>query len=343
MRYHRNLCKVSYFIIHHVPGVKFAYENKFGETFDKPAVIICNHQSHLDLMCLMMLTPKMVILTNDWVWNNPFYGMIIKQAEFYPVSDGIDANLERLKDLTDRGYSVVVFPEGTRSEDCSILRFHRGAFYLAEKLKLDILPIFIHGVGHVLPKKDFMLRKGSIYMEITQRISPEDTSFGTDFKQRTSALHKYYIQHFAQIGREKEDTAYYLPYVAYKYMYKGYAIEARCRKMLKRYASYRSFIEADYTDSSVVWILNSGQGEFAWLFALVNKGVEVYAFDADEDNYLLSANGACLPPNLHFCRYAEEEMTFYPQADKCLALPSFGNKNNDSCFDKFHPQWIAMK
>lgn len=343
MRYHRNLCKVSYFIIHHVPGVKFAYENKFGETFDKPAVIICNHQSHLDLMCLMMLTPKMVILTNDWVWNNPFYGMIIKQAEFYPVSDGIDANLERLKDLTDRGYSVVVFPEGTRSEDCSILRFHRGAFYLAEKLKLDILPIFIHGVGHVLPKKDFMLRKGSIYMEITQRISPEDTSFGIDFKQRTSALHKYYIQHFAQIGREKEDTAYYLPYVAYKYMYKGYAIEARCRKMLKRYASYRSFIEADYTDSSVVWILNSGQGEFAWLFALVNKGVEVYAFDADEDNYLLSSNGACLPPNLHFCRYAEEEMTSYPQADKCLALPSFGNKNNDSCFDKFHPQWIAMK
>ena len=76
---------ISKFVIHNIPGVKFQCENRFKETFKKPAVIISNHQSHLDLMCAMMLTPKMVILTNDWVWNNPFYGKIIQFAAFYTV------------------------------------------------------------------------------------------------------------------------------------------------------------------------------------------------------------------------------------------------------------------
>ena len=62
-----------------------------------------------------MLNPKVVLLTTDWVWKNPMYGVIIRFAEFYPVSDGYDKNVERLKSLVERGYSVVVYPEGTRS------------------------------------------------------------------------------------------------------------------------------------------------------------------------------------------------------------------------------------
>ena len=343
MHYHKLLCNVSKFIIYHVPGVKFAYENLSGEKFEKPAVIICNHQSHLDLMCLMMLTPRMVILTNDWVWNNPFYGMIIKHAEFYPVSDGIDANLMRLKDLTDRGYSVVVFPEGTRSEDCSIQRFHRGAFYLAEKLQLDILPIFIHGVGHILPKKDFMLRKGSIFMQIGHRVLPDDINFGNDFKQKTSGFHKFYQGQYEKICRLKENTAYYLPYVNYKYMYKGASIESHCRKILKQSPSFKQYIEADYNNSRTIWIINSGQGTFAWLFALVNKNVEVYAFEADEEQYLLSANGSRIPSNLHFCLLKEKNcLSEYPKADKCLALHSKSRKENNS-FEELHPEWISVE
>ena len=65
----------------------------------------------------------------------------------------------------------MIFPEGTRSADCSILRFHRGAFYLAEQLQIDIIPVMIHGVGHVLPKQEFMLRKGEIRIQVMPRIS----------------------------------------------------------------------------------------------------------------------------------------------------------------------------
>ena len=81
-QYHKILQKHARFIIHHVPGTKFTYHNPEGEDFEKPAIIISNHQSHLDLMAIMMLTPKLIILTKHWVWHNPFYGVIIRYADF---------------------------------------------------------------------------------------------------------------------------------------------------------------------------------------------------------------------------------------------------------------------
>jgi 1-acyl-sn-glycerol-3-phosphate acyltransferase len=147
--YHRLMRRIAHFVVMRIPRVKTTYNNFDQTIFDKPAVIICNHQSHIDLMCIMSLTPKLIILTNDWVWNSPFYGRLIKYADFYPVSNGIENALDKLQAIVKKGYSVMVFPEGTRSEDCSIQRFHRGAFYLAKQLKLDILPVLIHGVGHL--------------------------------------------------------------------------------------------------------------------------------------------------------------------------------------------------
>ena len=97
--YHRLLQRISYFVIRHIPGVKFREINAAGESFDKPAVIVCNHQSHLDLMCIMQLSPKIIILTNDWVWHNPYYGLVIHTAEFRPVSNGYDRNFSHLQDL----------------------------------------------------------------------------------------------------------------------------------------------------------------------------------------------------------------------------------------------------
>jgi 1-acyl-sn-glycerol-3-phosphate acyltransferase len=215
LRYHRLLQKVSDFVIHRVPGVKFHLENRVGETFEKPAVIICNHQSHLDLMCLMMLTPRIVFLTNDWVWHNPFYGMVIHRAEFYPVSDGIENHIDQLKSLYNRGYSIAVFPEGTRSVDCSIQRFHKGAFYLAEQLQADILPIILHGAGHVLPKKDFMLRQGRIDVEVHERIKLDDQRFSSYLLTRTKQMRAYYKEHYAAMCEQIETADYWRPYQKY--------------------------------------------------------------------------------------------------------------------------------
>lgn len=176
---------------HGIPGVKCTVD-RGGETFGKPAVIICNHQSHLDLMLMLSQTPKMIVLTNDWVWNSPFFGKVLQNAEYYPVSMGIDSMLPKLKDLVDRGYSIAVYPEGTRSRDCRIGRFHKGAFHIASALKLDILPFVEYGVGRVLPKGGKYLRKGSIRLQIDKRIPYEEyIRYGTS-QEIASRFRKYY-------------------------------------------------------------------------------------------------------------------------------------------------------
>ena len=82
-------------------------------------------------------------------------------ADYYPVAKGIENSVELLRDRVNNGYSIVIFPEGTRSVDWKMKRFHKGAFYLAEKLGIDILPIVIDGTGYTLTKNDFFSERRS--------------------------------------------------------------------------------------------------------------------------------------------------------------------------------------
>lgn len=298
-RYHQMIAFFMRIALKVLPGVKFSLENKFGETFEKPSVIIVNHQSHLDLLCAMMLHPKVVLLTTDWVWKNPIYGVIIRFAEFYPVSDGYDKNVERLKSLVKRGYSVVVFPEGTRSVTGEIMRFHKGAFQLAQALNIDILPVFIHGAHHVMPKNDFILREGKLNLEIGQRM-PANEVKSLEIKALTSYFHNFYVDYFEKMKTKYENTEYVLPFVRYKYVYKGSDVERACRANLKKIKVHSDKINSlNYNN---ITIINSGYGELAWTIALVHRNTQVYAFEADEDKFSIASNCSNIPENLHFIK-----------------------------------------
>lgn len=294
-----NLHKMMYgffnFVIRKVPGVKFKYENTSGEDYSKPSIIICNHQSHLDLMCLLSLNPKIVILTNDWVWKNPLYSHIIHNAEFYPVSDGIEANEARLEDLVRRGYSIAIFPEGTRSADCSIGRFHQGAFYLARKLELDIIPVIIHGAGHVLPKNDFMLREGQITMRICKRFHLSEISKFSD-RQNAIQARNWYIKEYDNVCREIETCDYFKPYIEYSNIYKGREIERHCQKELSKFHKYAA-ASANMEEQDKIAFLNSGSGEFAIAYALSHKKQTIYAYENDTDLRLIAENNSLKPAN----------------------------------------------
>ena len=207
MGIHKILWNFSRFVTiwHGIPGVRFSVSNPHGEDFKKPAIIICNHQSHLDLMTMLIHTPKLVCLTKDWVWNNPLYGYIIRHAEFYPVSEGMETLMPKLQSLIERGYSIAVYPEGTRSPDCTITRFHQGAFYLAQQLNTDILPLVLYGAGKALPKKKKLLHKWPIRIEIDKRISPEELqTFGDTTREQASYMRKYYKKRYTEMANRIE-------------------------------------------------------------------------------------------------------------------------------------------
>ena len=303
-RYHKLLCWVARFVVVRIPKVKTTYNNYDKTIFDKPAVIICNHQSHIDLMCIMSLSPKLVILTNDWVWNSPFFGRLIKYADFYPVSNGMENAMAQLQAIVEKGYSVMVFPEGTRSEDCAIQRFHRGAFYLAEQLKLDILPVLIHGVGHLLPKKEFMLRKGEIHINVLPRVPYN--AMGENYVECSKNMRKFYKEEYAKLATQVETPDYYADLVMHNYIYKGPSVERTVRRNLKKQHNYKELIDK-LSNCNQVLIVNCGYGELPLLLSLVHKNMEITATDSEQDKLDLAANCISVKPNLHYTSHIDYE------------------------------------
>ena len=205
-RLHQLIYFASRFVmIHHgIPGTKFLSKVAEGVDFNKPRIIICNHQSHLDLMCQLVFTPKIIFLTKAWVWNNPFYGSLIRNAEYLPVKEGIESIMPHLRSLIDRGYSIAVYPEGTRSKDCKIGRFHQGAFYIAKEFGLEILPMYLYGSGKILPKTGYHLHKGTFFIEVDKPLTQKELSAMGDLKQQASTMRQHYKEKYEEIVNKME-------------------------------------------------------------------------------------------------------------------------------------------
>lgn len=302
LKLHNQIMHFCDFAAKYIPGIKY---NQIGEDekFDKPAVIIFNHQSHLDLMYVLRLYPKIIILTNEWVWNSPFYGILVKYADFYPITNGIENCAEYLRKFVENGYSIAVFPEGTRSEDFKIKRFHKGAFYLAEQLGLDIIPIVFHGIGHILPKKELLLREGTVTAKILPRIEPENKLFGDTYVEKTKAFRKLFISQYDSLASSIENVSYYKYLVKHNYIYKGAKIGRIANRKLKKIDSYENIINSIPLGKNVL-VKNCGDGVFTLLCVLARRDLLIMGCDCNTDNISLASNCASVPKNLKYELYA---------------------------------------
>ncbi len=292
--FHKALHRVSGFVARNIPGIKNRIINRSDETFDKPAVIIANHQSHLDLMYMLMLNPKIVILTNRWVWRSPFYGAIIRYADFYPIADGIEDNISKLEALIDNGYSVVIFPEGTRTSTGEIGRFHKGAFYLAHKVGVDVLPVTIHGLYEALPKEQFTLNRSRVTVEIGERFKVESDDYLAHSKEARRKMRQTYNE----LKEKYANFDFYRQTIVNNYLYKGAAVEREVERVLRDKRS-RDIIET-LPKRGVILIKECGVGVLPLLASLINPELQVYATTTDSDKLLLASLCRDVPPNLHY-------------------------------------------
>ena len=208
-RLRRLIHRTAHFVMigHGIPGVRFTWDKDPQASLDRPHVIICNHQSHIDLMCLLAFSPNIIFLTNDWVWNNIFFGLLIRSAEYLPISEGLDTLLPKLRELTGKGYSIAVFPEGTRSADCRIRRFHQGAFCLADRLGLDVLPACLYGPGKVLPKKTYVFQRGRIHLRFGAPVKLEALRQAGDYRAQASHMRQLYKDMYRHLANLIEQDA----------------------------------------------------------------------------------------------------------------------------------------
>jgi len=218
---HNAISKLVTAVLYGNPFVKKEIINPHKETFKKPAIIIANHSSFLDTLTIGLVTPNVIYLVNDWVYKSPVFGLLAKVVGFYPVSSGVDGSLDHLKEKIRQGYCLMVFPEAKRSFTNKIGRFHKGAFFLSAQLKLDILPLYLHGNAEVLPKRDIIIYDGSLTVKIGKRIKYNDASFGVSDRERTKKISTFYKAKFNALRNEIEQVGYFKDILLSNYRYKG--------------------------------------------------------------------------------------------------------------------------
>lgn len=264
-------------------------DNPSGEDFSRPAVIICNHQSLTDVPSLFRLYPKIIILTNNWVYNSPLFGPICRFADFPDATNGIDDIIPELQKKIDQGFSIIVFPEGTRSQTLKIQRFHKGAFYLADKFKLDILPVMIYGTGHFLRKGDFFGKPGRNIMRIFPRIPYDHSAFGSTYAAKAKALRKFYIHEYQQLSRETLQPYYIKKRIYYNYVLKGPVLEWYFRIKTWLSDNYRQLLEL-VPEECTVTDIGCGYGFITYALANHSDKRMIHAIDHDKEKIEVAQN-----------------------------------------------------
>jgi 1-acyl-sn-glycerol-3-phosphate acyltransferase len=279
---HRLIKFFSKTVVYHNVHVRKVLVNFDKDTFKEPILAISNHQSVLDLVFLLMLHHKIVILANKRAFTNPFFGPAIRFTEFIYVDEGLDEIAEIVKQRMEEGYSVLIFPEGTRSANCKIQRFHKGAFYIAEKLKLQIMPILLHGSGEALSKNEFFLRRGIVHIKAYDKIDFKGGAWGKSYRWHSKAMQKFYRKEL-----EKQNLETWVPdrlkhNLINRYIYRGPVLEWYLRVKLRLENNY-NLINNIVPRNAVITDIGCGYGFLATMLVLVSDERKVLGIDYDED------------------------------------------------------------
>jgi len=285
--FHRLVQLFHKFIVFSIFGIKKKFIDQENFDLSSPKIIVSNHQSHLDLSLLMMLHPKIIVLTNNWVWNNPFYGFIVKFLDFYPVSNGMDEAIEPLKKLVANGYSILIFPEGSRSQDGKIGRFHNGAVYLSEKLRLDILPVLVHGANHCMDRNEFFIRNGQVTLIFFKPIQKEIFIGYDTYILRSKFLLNFFRDEFRKFSLNRETPDYYSNRLIQSYIYKGPILEWYLRIKIRLEDNFNFFNDV-IPRQGVICDLGCGYGFLSAMLKFVSHDRKVFALDYDEEKIALA-------------------------------------------------------
>src|SRR4051812_28079963 len=174
-------------------------------------VYAANHLSAMDIPVLYACLPiQFRIVAVIDIFLRPFVGwhlrrpgqipldMSTPRATFKSLHSGID-------DLK-RGLSVVIFPEGSRSRDGEIKPFFNGAFYMATKAQVDVVPLTIVGTYEMLPMNTFHIKPQQLKLIVGERISTEGMTTH-DLERLAETTKAAIAQTYAEYRERKADSS----------------------------------------------------------------------------------------------------------------------------------------
>jgi len=136
---------------------------------------VSNHQSQLDILVAFKLFFPFKWVSKAAVFKLPFIGWNMVLNRYIKIKRGQKDSIAQMMTACERtlaaGSSVFFFPEGTRSSTGIVKPFKHGAFTLAQKMKVPILPIVINGTKNALPKNSINFHgRHAIHIQVLDEI-----------------------------------------------------------------------------------------------------------------------------------------------------------------------------
>lgn len=134
---------------------------------DGPIVVMSNHASNFDILALQGFFPRPLSwIAKKELFSIPIFGHSMRHGGYIPLDrgDGRQAlkSMEAAADQIRGGKSVIIFPEGTRTRNGSLLPFKRGGFLLAARAGVPVVPVTINGSFQINPGGALRLYGGNV-------------------------------------------------------------------------------------------------------------------------------------------------------------------------------------
>ena len=263
-------------------------------------VIVANHQSSLDIIIILAMFPKVKFMVADWVLKSPLFGIIARFLGYYSRSEGYEKSLERYRKDIAEGWSLTIFPEGTRSTDGKIKRFHKGAFYLASEVGVPVIPVVFYGNWRIAPKNQgFNMMEG---LSVTQILQPV-CSVGIDYHDLLKEVSIIMRNEYSSLCKKYDSPAnpYFRKALESAYIYKGPVTEWYVKiktEMEKNYAYFHDVLPR----SGRITDLGCGMGQLDYMLSMYCPERKILGIDYDEDKIAIAQNCWMIHnlPNLSF-------------------------------------------
>lgn len=155
------------FLVLFVLGLNVRHRERLPQ--QGPAIVVANHNSHLDTLVLMTLLPRRLlgrvrpVAAMDYFLRNRALAWFARRiVGILPLQRGRPRRgedpLAGIDAALDQGAVLILFPEGTRGEPEHLAGFKKGVARIAERHpRVPVIPVFLHGLGKALPRGEALL------------------------------------------------------------------------------------------------------------------------------------------------------------------------------------------
>lgn len=156
-------------------------------------VVVANHLSNLDVMACFLAVPVPIrYLAKRELFKLPVLAQAMRAVGIVEVDrEARSAIHEQVniqsKQVVERGQSIIIYPEGTRSRNGNLRPFKKGAFTIAIAASLPVLPVTVHGTRRAWPPDRPWIYGGKVTVVIDPPIPTEGLSMGDGARISTQA------------------------------------------------------------------------------------------------------------------------------------------------------------